>query len=193
MRAGHAMAGLALLLAACGQAGEENAANSGAATSSAPRAADDRKLSAILGADPRFTALVRSAGMAPVLEGREPYTVLAPTPEALAALPPGSLERLQQMEGRPALTALLRHHILPGTVLVADLSRAVDAGNGQATLATMAGEPLVVTREGNRLVVRDARGTSARIVGDEQRASNGVVHRIDRVLAPPIATGPGSD
>jgi len=176
---------LAILLAACGQAGEGNEtaapANGNASASTSP-AAGSGNLAAVLGSDRRFAALVDAAGMRQVLEGKAPYTVLAPTSEALDALPAGTLERLQKPEGKAELTALLRRHILPGTVLAADLQKAVDTGKGKATLASMAGDPLAVTKDGNGFKIGDAR-----VVGAEQAASNGVVHRIDSVLPVPTA------
>ncbi|GAA4008969.1 hypothetical protein GCM10022280_02210 [Sphingomonas swuensis] len=181
----------ALLLAACGQGGEGNnaVANGGAEGSNAAAPAAGN-LAAVLGTDPRFTALVAAAGMTPVFEGKTPYTVLAPTSQALDALPAGTLERLQQPAGKAELTGLLRRHVLPGTILAADLTRAVESGGGKATLASMAGDPLTVTRSGNGLKIADSSGKGAMIVGGERIASNGVVHTIDAVLPAPAQAAP---
>lgn len=175
----------AVLLAACNQTTDNNANGNAAATNEQGTAKPDGNLASVLGSDQRFTALVNAAGMKAVLEGKAPYTVLAPTSQALDALPAGTLERLQSPAGRPELTALLRRHILPGTILAADLQRAVETGKGKATLATMAGEPLNVTRDGQTLTISDGRGARVRITGNEQLATNGVVHQIDGVLPAP--------
>ncbi len=181
----------ALLLAACGQSDAGSEAVNNATGAEAGR--EKGSLASLLAAEPRFVALIRAAGMQPVLEGREPYTVLAPTGAALDALPPGTLERLQQPAARAELTGLLRRHILPGTVTQADLLAAVKGAGGTATLASMAGDPLTVSQEGGALRIADS-NTSARLVGPESRASNGVIHRIDAVLpAPPTGTGSISD
>lgn len=191
MRQAIAISGFALLLAACGQGGDGNSAasNAGSGTNAAVTAADGN-LAAVLGAEPRFAALVQAAGMTPVLEGKAPYTILAPTASALDALPPGTLERLQQPAAKAELTALLRRHILPGTITAVDLARAVETAGGTAKLATMAGDPLTVGRTDGGFRITDAAGRSAQLVGTEQAASNGVVHRIDSVL--PVAAGSGS-
>jgi uncharacterized surface protein with fasciclin (FAS1) repeats len=178
-------ASLALLLAACGQqGGDGNAAPSAKAESnpSTATAVPKDDLASLLGTQPRLVGLIKAAGMEPILSGKEPYTLLAPTDQALDALPAGTLERLQSPAGKAELTGLLRHHILPGTILVADLARAVESGGGKATLATMAGDPLTVTKEGNAFRIGDSKSGGARLVGDEQPARNGVVHQIDAVL-----------
>lgn len=177
----------ALLLAACGQGGSGNEAENRQQAGTGPPAAVEGTLGTLLAADPRFAQLVQAAGMQSVLEGKAPYTVLAPTPEALSGLPAGTLERLQQPAHRAELTGLLRRHILPGTILAVDLARTVQSATGPVTLATMAGEPLPVTREGQALSIG-----GARLVGPEQRASNGVIHRIASVLPAPERAGAGN-
>lgn len=184
MRALIGTAALALLLAACGQEGDINDVASAEAESNLSAGAAEPKedLAALLRSEPQLAGLVQAAGMEKILSGKEPYTVLAPSKAALDALPAGTLERLQQPEGRAELTGLLRAHFLPGTILAADLARAVDSGKGKAQLATMTGEPLTVTREGETFVITDAKGGKARITGAERPARNGVMHTIDSVL-----------
>lgn len=186
MRAGLAVTALALLLGACSSGGEGNNAPVADAESnvSASDGAPSQDLAALLGAEPRLRSLIETAGMLPVLSGKEPYTILAPTDAALDALPAGTLDRLGRPEQKGELTALLRAHILPGTILAADLARAVESGGGKASVATMAGEPLTITRDGEAFRITGAGGASARVTGAEQPARNGVVHRIDAVLAP---------
>jgi uncharacterized surface protein with fasciclin (FAS1) repeats len=176
----------ALLLASCGQGdGSNNAAGVGEAETNlaTQSGAPSQDLAGVVGATPRLAQLVTAAGMEKVLSGKAPYTILAPTDAALNKLPAGSLDNLDQPAQKAKLTALLRAHIVPGTILAADLARAVESGKGKATIATMAGEPLTVTRDGDALRVSDAAGQSARITGTEQPARNGVVHQIDTVLA----------
>lgn len=186
----------ALLLAACGQGGgaDNGAASAGEPESnqSAGAAVPANDLGALVRANPRLARLVEAAGMSPVLTGKEPYTLLAPTEAALDALPPGSLDGLDRPERKAAVTALLRAHVLPGTILAADLTRAVESGKGKATVATMAGEPITVTRDGQGLKLTGAGGATASIVGTEQPARNGVVHQIDAVLAPTRASASGA-
>jgi uncharacterized surface protein with fasciclin (FAS1) repeats len=83
--------------------------------------------------------------------------------------------------------------ILPGTVLVADIDKAIDAGKGKAPLATMSGGTLTATKEGGKTVISDSAGHKATITGGDQQFSNGVVHQIDAVLMPakqPAANAP---
>lgn len=177
-----ALTAIALLLAGCGQGGEGgNAPVANTATNEA--GIEGATLATLLADEPRFIALVRSAGMEPVLQGRAPYTLLVPTGRALDALPAGTLDRLQTPEARAELTALLRRHILPGAITAADLAKAVESGGGQTRVAGMAGEPLTVTSEGGTVRIG-----GAPLVGAEQRASNGVIHRIDAILPAPEPT-----
>lgn len=176
----------ALLLASCGQGEVGGNQAAGTAESETNVAVSpggpSQDLGALVGATPRLAQLVKAAGMERVLAGKEPYTLLAPTDAALDKLPPGSLDGLGQPQRKAELTALLRGHILPGTILSADLTRAVESGDGKATVATMAGEPLTITREGDAFTFTGAAGTTATVVGTEQPARNGVVHQIDTVL-----------
>lgn len=183
-----------LLLAACGQGGRNDnsaIAPEQAGASSAKEA--EGRLASVLGGDPRFTALLAAAGMTPVLEGKEPYTVFAPTKQALDGLPAGSIERLSQPAARVELTGLLRRHILPGTILADDLAKAVASGGGKATVASLAGEPLTVTRDGAAFRIADSAGRGARITGEQRLASNGVIHEIDAVLPAPSGTRSEAD
>jgi uncharacterized surface protein with fasciclin (FAS1) repeats len=79
---------------------------------------------------------------------------------------------------------VLTYHILPGTVLAADISKAIENAKGKAVLATMGGGTLTATREGDRIVLTDAAGSRAVVTGADQQYSNGVVHQIDAVLMP---------
>ncbi len=86
---------------------------------------------------------------------------------------------------------MLTNLILPGTVLVADIDKAIDAGKGKAMLATMGGGTLTATREGGKTVLADAKGDEATITNGDQQFTNGVVHEIDAVLMPSkAAQGP---
>lgn len=124
-----------------------------------------------------FTTLaqaIEAAGLAETLAGEGPYTVFAPTDEAFAALPEGTLDTLLQPENQETLTQILTYHVIPAEVMAAD----VTAGE----VETVAGSPLDVT-------VDDATGdvmvNGANVVQTDISASNGVIHAIDEVLLPP--------
>jgi uncharacterized surface protein with fasciclin (FAS1) repeats len=134
--------------------------------------------------DSRFMAAAKAAGIDATLAGPGPYTVLVPDDAAFNKLPAGTLDNLMKPESRGQLSSLLTYHIMPGTVLAADIGKAIDAGKGKAQLATMGGEVLTATKDGGKIVLTDAAGNKASIVGDEVTRSNGVVHQVDAVLMP---------
>lgn len=179
MRNGYLLiASGALALAACGGNDTPAEGNAAAPSNMAAHADGGTLADALGGADiGRFAAAVRTAGLEPTLAGPGPYTVLAPTDAALTAA--GDLG-----SDKERLTRLLGFHILPGTMGADDIGKAIDAREGKAQLATMAGGTLTATREGGRIVLADASGTKAAVVTPDQRRSNGVLHRIDAVLMP---------
>ena len=134
--------------------------------------------------DSRFMAAAKAAGIDATLAGPGPYTVLVPDNAAFEKLPAGTVDNMMKPESRPQLSGMLTYHVLPGTVLAADIGKAIDTGKGKAQLATMGGEALTATREDGKIVLTDAAGNKATIVGEEVTRSNGVVHQIDAVLSP---------
>ena len=177
---GTALAAL-LALGACSDTGD----NSAAPTSGpAKEAAGTATIGEGLGDATKFAAAVKATGLDGTLAGAGPYTVLVPSDAAFDKLPAGALDTLMKEDARAALTGVLTYHILPGTILVADIGKAIDAGNGKTLLATMGGGTLTATRDGAAIVIADAAGTKARITGAEEQKSNGAIHRIDAVLMP---------
>lgn len=132
----------------------------------------------------RFRAAVDAAGLTPTLAGPGEYTVLVPVNQAFERLPGGAFDRLMQPSAREQLTTVITYHVLPGTILAADLGEAIDRGQGKALLATMNGQTLTATREGDAVVLTDAAGSKARLGTSDARFKNGVVHLIDAVLMP---------
>jgi len=169
----------ALVLVGCGKQGDSAATSEPAAE----RAGSDT-LAAGLGDNARLADAARAAGLEPTLAGPGPYTLLAPNDAAFDKLPAGALDTLMTPEGRAELTAILTHHILPGTILAADIGKAIDAGKGKALIATIGGGTLTATRDGDKIVLADAAGTRAVVTMADQERSNGVLHQIDSVLMP---------
>jgi uncharacterized surface protein with fasciclin (FAS1) repeats len=115
---------------------------------------------------------VEAAGLVDVLRGPGPFTVFAPTDEAFAKLPAGTIEAL--LADREQLVAVLTYHVVPGRIMAADVVRA-----GRAEPATVQGERLqVVVRDGKVYV------DGAQVVAADVAASNGVIHVIDTVVLP---------
>ena len=181
----HALAvGLTVALlatAACTKTGTDND-NRTAQTPAAQKAAGSKTIAAGLAPGGRFVAAAKTAGLDQTLAGPGPYTVFVPDDAAFDKAPAGSLDA--KPENRPQLTGVLTNLILPGTVLVADIDKAIDAGKGKAVLATMGGGTLTATKEGGKTVLADSKGGKATITNGDQQFTNGVVHEIDAVLMP---------
>ncbi len=119
-----------------------------------------------------LVAAVTAAGLAATLKGPGPFTVFAPSDDAFAKLPAGTVETLVKPESKDKLTAILMLHVLPGKVMAADVT------GKKMTPASAGGEMLHVDGT-NGVVVNGAHLTKADIV-----CSNGVIHVIDTVLLP---------
>jgi uncharacterized surface protein with fasciclin (FAS1) repeats len=132
-----------------------------------------------------LVAAVKAAGLVDTLKGTGPFTVFAPTNEAFAALPPGTVESLVKPENKAALTSILTYHVLPGRYDFRKLDQAIKAGGGKAELKTVNGETLTFSENGpHNIVVVDASGHTAAISTYDVFQSNGVIMVVDRVLMP---------
>jgi len=132
-----------------------------------------------------LVAAVKAAGLVDTLESAGPFTVFAPTNEAFAALPKGTVETLLKPENKDKLTAILTYHVVPGHMTAADIAGKIDEMGGKLTLKTVQGEDLTFTRMGkSALTVTDAKGDVARITIADVLQSNGVIHVINKVLIP---------
>ncbi|NWH07997.1 MAG: fasciclin domain-containing protein [Alphaproteobacteria bacterium] len=124
-----------------------------------------------------LVAAIKAADLVDTLKGAGPFTVFAPTNEAFAKLPAGTLEMLLKPENKDQLVAILTYHVVAGKVMSADLS-------GKAAE--------VATVEGSSLAVDGTMGVkvnAAMVVTADVGATNGVIHIIDTVLLPPAKTG----
>jgi uncharacterized surface protein with fasciclin (FAS1) repeats len=184
----------ALALGACGRDGDANNAAT-AQPGEAQEAAGDQTIAASLNQNGRFFQAAKSVGLDATLAGPGPYTVLVPSDEAFAGVEGGALNDAANPQNRAEITRILTYHILPGVILAEDIQTAINNGNGRAVLATMGGETLTATKEGDRIVLTDSGGGKATITQADEKRSNGVVHQIDGVLAPPTGgqAGAGQD
>ena len=153
-----------------------------AQTPAAQKAAGDKTIASGLAQNGKFMAAAKSAGLDQTLAGPGPYTVFAPDDAAFDKAPAGTFDGNPQ--NRAQVTGVLTNLILPGTVLVADIGKAIDAGKGKATLATMGGGTLTATKDGDRIVLTDAAGNKGTITKGDDQFTNGVVHHVDVVLMP---------
>ncbi|MCD9856295.1 fasciclin domain-containing protein [Epilithonimonas sp. JDS] len=131
-----------------------------------------------------LVAAVKAAGLVETLQGKGPFTVLAPTNEAFAKLPKGTVETLVKPENKEKLTMILTYHVLAGKYSSKQIWAAVKAGNGKAPMKTVEGEEVTFWTRGNDLYVTDAKGGSAKITIADVNQSNGTIHVIDTVLMP---------
>ncbi len=120
-----------------------------------------------------LVAAVKAGDLVDVLKGDGPYTVFAPTDEAFAALPAGTLSSLLKPENKDQLVSILTYHVVPGKIMSTDLS------NGQKATTVQGSDISVMIKDG-KVMINDAQVTAADI-----KADNGVVHVINKVILPP--------
>ena len=118
-----------------------------------------------------LVAAVQAADLVETLKGEGPFTVFAPTDEAFAALPEGTVENLLMPENKDQLVAILTYHVVPGKVMSTDLTDDMEAETVQGSTVTIDLD--------NGVMVENATVTTADI-----EASNGVIHVIDTVILP---------
>jgi len=118
-----------------------------------------------------LVAAVQAAGLVDTLKGEGPFTVFAPTDEAFAALPEGTVEMLLMPENKAKLTAILTYHVVSGKVMSTGLSNGMMA-------PTVQGGDITIMTEGGVTV------NGANVVAADIKASNGVIHVINAVLLP---------
>src|SRR5450432_616599 len=131
-----------------------------------------------------LVAAVKAAGLVDTLKGPGPFTVFAPTNEAFAALPAGTVDPLLKPENKGTLTSVLPYHVVSGRLDTAALNAQIKAGGGKATLHTVQGGDLTVMGRGKHLTVSDAKGNKANITIANVYQSNGVILVVDKVLMP---------
>jgi len=140
--------------------------------SSSTASAADIVETAVAGHFNTLVAAVKAAGLVDTLKGPGPFTVFAPTDEAFAKLPPGTLETLLKPENKARLQSILTYHVVPGRVMAEDVMNLNSA-------KTVEGQTLTIHAMNGGVMVDQAHVTKTNIV-----ASNGVIHVIDTVILP---------
>ena len=131
-----------------------------------------------------LVAAVKAAGLVDTLEGPGSFTVFAPTNEAFAKLPAGTVDTLLMTENKATLTKILTYHVVSGRMDANDIAKAIRAGNGKAELSTVSGGKLWASMQGKDIVLTDEKGGMAKVTISNVMQSNGVIHVIDTVLLP---------
>ena len=131
-----------------------------------------------------LVAAVKAAGLVDTLESPGPFTVFAPTNDAFAKLPDGTVQTLLKPENKPLLTKILTYHVVAGRLTTNDLKKLIKDGGGKAELKTVEGAPLTIQEKDGQLWVIDAKGDTASITISNVLQSNGVIQVINTVMLP---------
>ena len=131
-----------------------------------------------------LVAAVKAAGLVETLQGAGPFTVFAPTNEAFAKLPKGTVESLLKPENKATLTKILTYHVVAGNLDATAVLAAIKAGNGKVTLKTVSGGSLTASLKNGKVILTDEKGGTATVTATDLKAGNGVIHVIDGVIMP---------
>jgi uncharacterized surface protein with fasciclin (FAS1) repeats len=131
-----------------------------------------------------LVAAVQAAGLVETLSGEGPFTVFAPTNEAFAKLPAGTVETLLKPENKDQLVKILTCHVVGAKALAADVQKMVADDGGMHKIKTVGGCELTASLEGGMVKITDEMGGVATVTVADVVQSNGVIHVIDAVLLP---------
>jgi uncharacterized surface protein with fasciclin (FAS1) repeats len=131
-----------------------------------------------------LVAAVKAAGLVDTLSGKGPFTVFAPTNQAFAKLPAGTVDTLLKPENKAKLASVLTYHVVPGRITAKDLMEKIKAGDGKAELKTVEGDKLTFQLKDGHVWVIDGKGDKAEVTIANVMQSNGVIHVIDTVMLP---------
>ena len=131
-----------------------------------------------------LVAAVKAAGLVPTLESAGPFTVFAPTNDAFAKLPKGTVEMLLKPENKDKLTKILTCHVVAANAMSSAISKMIKDDGGMHPVKTVGGCVYTAKMKGDKIVLVDAKGQEAQVTIANVKQSNGVIHVIDTVLLP---------
>lgn len=131
-----------------------------------------------------LVAAVKAAGLVETLQSAGPFTVFAPTNDAFALLPTGTVDHLIMPENKTVLAGILTYHVVAGKLNTHDIAKLIKEGKGSTILTTVAGGKLMLSMDGMTLVIKDEKGGMSHVTINDVNQSNGVIHVIDHVLMP---------
>ena len=132
-----------------------------------------------------LVAAVKAAGLVDTLAGDGPFTVFAPTNEAFAALPEGTVENLLKPENKATLQKILTSHVVAGNVDAATLVGMIKGSDGSKDISTASGDIIMASvTDAGGVAIADESGGVSNVVATDVKTSNGVIHVIDKVLLP---------
>lgn len=131
-----------------------------------------------------LVAAVTAAGLGETLSGTGPFTVFAPTNDAFAKLPAGTVETLLKPENVEKLKSILTYHVVSGKFDAATVIDAIKTNNNKYTVTTVQGAKIDLSLKDDKVILTDATGATSTVVMPDVEASNGVIHAIDAVVMP---------
>ncbi len=131
-----------------------------------------------------LVAAVQAAGLVETLQGDGPFTVFAPTNEAFAKLPAGTVETLLKPENKDQLVKILTCHVVAANAMAADVSKMVMDDGGAHTVKTVGGCEFTAMEKDGKIMIKDGQGNVANVTIADVKQKNGVIHVIDTVLLP---------
>jgi uncharacterized surface protein with fasciclin (FAS1) repeats len=131
-----------------------------------------------------LVAAVKAAGLVDTLQGPGPFTVFAPTNEAFAQLPKGTVENLLKPENKDKLVKILTYHVVSADALADTIKKMIKDDGGKHTVTTVSGGKLVAMMKGDKIALMDENGGIATVTIANVKQSNGVIHVVDHVLLP---------
>ena len=131
-----------------------------------------------------LVAAVKAADLVSTLQGGGPFTVFAPTNDAFAKLPAGTVETLLKPENKATLAKILTYHVIAGNLEAKAVLKAIKDGNGKVTLKTVSGGSLTASLNNGKVILTDEKGGISTVTATDLKAGNGVVHVIDAVVLP---------
>lgn len=131
-----------------------------------------------------LVAAVTAADLGGTLSGDGPFTVFAPTNDAFAKLPAGTVDMLLKPENIDKLKSILTYHVISGKFDAATVIDAIKANNNKYTVTTVQGGKIDLSLKDDKVMLTDATGAMATVVMPDVEASNGIIHAIDAVVMP---------
>ena len=131
-----------------------------------------------------LVAAVKAAGLVDTLQSPGPFTVFAPTNDAFAKLPKGTVETLLKPENKAQLTKILTCHVVAANALSSAIKQMIRDDSGMHPVKTVGGCTFTAKLNGDKIVLVDGKGNEASVTIPNVKQSNGVIHVIDTVLLP---------
>lgn len=131
-----------------------------------------------------LVAAVKAADLVGVLTGEGPFTVFAPTNDAFAKLPAGTVETLLKPENKEKLQAVLTYHVVAGSFTAKDVIGLIRKGSGKAIIPTVNGGNLTAMMMDGSVYISDENGNKAKVTAADLNNTNGIIHVIDSVVLP---------